>query len=302
VEIPLQLSVKSKAELVMNGSSTTDRFPYSWEQAIEILRKDGAYKDLIFNSYLTADLVQNCSRFFASDEFRATLEILGSLGAGPRLLDVPAGNGIATYAFAKANYQVTAVDPDPSDTVGRGAISHVLATTGLTAEVVDAFGEKLPFSPESFDVIYVRQGLHHAADLPAMLREFFRVLRPGGVLLACREHVVDDYDNSLKEFLDAQVDHQLYGGEHAFTIADYRSSILSAGFSLIRIMDPWDSVINLFPDTPDALRMRLLSSKPARLLKLLLPENAILALGMRYLRRRRTPGRLYSFVARKPTA
>ena len=133
-----------------------------------------------------------------------------------------------------------------------------------------------------------------------MVAEFYRVLKAGGILLACREHVVDDYEGSLRAFLDAQVDHQLYGGEHAFTLADYRASLNSAGFITIRELDPWDSVINLFPDSPSAMKERLLASRPAKILRLFLPESAILRLGMLYLRRRRTPGRLYSFIARKP--
>jgi ubiquinone/menaquinone biosynthesis C-methylase UbiE len=287
---------------VAQGNPAQARFHYSWEQAIELLRNDPACKELIFNSYLTVDLLENCQRFEQSDEFHEVIEILTGFDAGKNLLDVPAGNGIATYAFAKSGYRVTAVDPDPSNTVGRGAIAQVLAASGLSAEVVDAVGERLPFPSGSFDIVYVRQGLHHAADLPGMMREFFRVCRPGGVLLACREHVVDDYGASLKAFLDAQIDHQLYGGEHAFTPADYRSAFVAAGFTLIRVMDPWDTVINLFPDSPAALRARLLSSKPGRLLKMFLPESTVIAIGMRYLRRQKAPGRLCSFVARKPAA
>jgi len=287
---------------VAKSSPISARPLYTWEQAIEILRKDESCKDLIFNSYLTVDLLENCRRFLGSAEFQEALEILVGLGSGKNLLDIPAGNGIATYAFAKSGYRVTAVDPDPSPTVGRGAIAHVLAASGMTAEIVAAVGENLPLPPESFDIVFVRQGLHHAADLPVMMREFYRVLRPGGILLACREHVVDDYGTSLKAFLDAQIDHQLYGGENALTLADYKAAFVAAGFSMIRVLDPWDSVINLFPDTPSALRQRLLSSKPGKLLKLVVPEKAVLALGMLYVRRQKTPGRLYSFVARKPAA
>src|SRR5947207_3754447 len=148
------------------SNPTEARFQYSWEQAIEILRNDPACRDLIFNSYLTADLLENCRRFLESAEFHDALEILAGLGAGKNLLDVPAGNGIATYAFAKSGYRVTAVDPDPSPTVGRGAIAHVLGVSGLSAEIVDAVGESLPFPSGSFGIVYVRQRLHHAADLP----------------------------------------------------------------------------------------------------------------------------------------
>lgn len=272
---------------------------YSWEQAIEILRRDPAHRDLIFHAYLTSDLADNCRRFEASGEFREALRLVAEKSPGRRLLDIPAGNGIATYAFVRAGFDVTAVDPDPSASVGRGAIDSVLAEAGLSATVVDAFGETLPFDSDSFNVVYVRQGLHHAADLPQMLREFWRVLRPGGLLLACREPVVDDYKESLDAFLDAQVDHQLYGGENAFTLRDYRAAIEGAGFSQIEEFDPISSAINLFPDTPQAFVERLLQSRPGRLLNTVLPERFVLKLGYWYLRRRRSPGRLYTFLARK---
>jgi len=97
---------------------------------------------------------------------------------------------------------------------------------------------KPTFPSDSFDAVYVRQGLHHAADLPRMLEEIARVIRPGGVLLACREHVVDNYEESLQAFLDSQVDHQLYGGEHAFTLQDYRSAIAASGLIMLNEMGP----------------------------------------------------------------
>ena len=71
-----------------------------------------------------------------------------------------------------------------------------------------------------------------------MLAELARVLRPSGVLLACREHVVDNYGDSLRAFLESQVDHQLYGGENAFTLPDYRASIRSCGLDILVELGP----------------------------------------------------------------
>ena len=283
------------------GKPAKKVFQYSWEEAIELLRRDPAHQDLIYHSYLTADLAENGRRFFASGEFSAVLDLLKEYAPGAsRLLDIPGGNGIAAYAFARAGFAVTTVDPNPSATVGRGAIATVLGGAGLQAEIVEAYGEALPFPDGSFDVVYVRQGLHHAADLPRMLSEYSRVLRPGGVLLACREHVVDDYGASLEEFLDSQVDHQLYGGEHAFTLADYRSAIDKAGLVRQRELDPFSSIINLYPNSPQQLQESILRSRAGRLLSTFLPGSLVTGIGLWWLRRRKQPGRLYSFVAIKP--
>ena len=276
-------------------------FTHSWEEAIAILRTDPAHQQLIHDAYLTADLDENARRFYASNEFAEVLRLLRLHAPLARdILDVPGGNGIATSAFARAGFNVTTVEPDPSASVGRGAIATVLGNAGLSANVVNAYGENLPFPDASFDVVYVRQGLHHASDLPRALREYARVLRPGGVLLACREHVVDDYDASLKAFLDSQPDHQLYGGEHAFTLSDYHAAILGAGFNLVADCDPFESVINLSPNSPENLRRSIRQSGPGRILSKFLPSGLVEKIGLWWLRRKRQPGRIHTFLAAKP--
>jgi SAM-dependent methyltransferase len=274
-------------------------FPYSWEEAIEILRADPQHQELIYDAYLTADLLGNCRRFAGSAEFIEVCQLIKSYRGDARdILDIPAGNGIATYAFARGGFDVVAVEPDPSASVGRGAIETSLSAENLKADVVDAFGENLPFDSRSFDVVYVRQGLHHARDLKAMLHEYARVLRTGGLLLACREHVVDNYESSLRNFLAAQVDHQLYGGENAFTLPDYRAALVGAGLSIVQELGPYDSPINLHPNTLDGLEEKICESVPGRILGSVLPRSLISGLGMWHLRRSNRPGRLYSFVAR----
>jgi SAM-dependent methyltransferase len=273
-------------------------FPYSWEEAIEILRADPRHRELIYDAYLTADLLGNCRRFASSAEFTEVCKLIKSHKEDARdILDIPAGNGIATYAFTRRGFDVVAVEPDPSATVGRGAVETSLAAENLKARIVDAFGENLPFDSRSFDVVYVRQGLHHARDLGAMLCEYARVLRAGGLLLACREHVVDNYESSLRRFLAAQVDHQLYGGENAFTLSDYRAAFLRAGLTIAKELGPYDSPINLHPNTLDGLEEKICASVPGRILGSVLPKSLVARLGMWQLRRSNRPGRLYSFVA-----
>lgn len=282
----------------MSGS---DRQPKcSWEKAIEILRRDPEHQQLIFDAYLTSDLQDNCARFQASDEFREVMRLIRLYRPAARdLLDVAGGNGIATRAFALSGFAVTTVEPDPSSTVGRGAIRQALDSASVDAKIVDAFGEDIPLPADSFDVVYVRQGLHHARDLRRMVGECFRLLRPGGLLIACREHVVDDHGPSLKTFLDSQVDHQLYGGENAFTLDEYRSAIQGSGFVLREEIPPYDSPINLHPNTPETLARKILSSKGGRVLRLFLRRDWVVGIGMWTLRRSRRPGRAYSFVALK---
>jgi SAM-dependent methyltransferase len=283
-----------------NSEFHREKYPYTWAESVDLLRKDPVHRSLIHDAYLTADIIDNCNRFAASEEFRAVLSIIREQSPhASAILDIPGGNGIATFAFAKSGFVVTSVEPDPSSSVGRGAIETVLKSSALQASVVDALGENLPFANASFDVVYVRQGLHHAQDLPAMVAEYFRVLRPNGILLATREHVVDNYGTSLQTFLDAQVDHQLYGGEHAFTLPDYRSAITRAGFSPVLELGPYESPINMHPNTPAILRERILASGAGRFMRIVLSDDLVERIGKWWLEKSRRPGRLYTFVARK---
>ena len=210
---------------------------------------------------------------------------------------MPAGNGIATFAFARAGFETTAVEPDPSASVGYGAIRNLIDEGAFRATIVKAYGEGLPFASETFDLVYVRQGLHHARDLNRMALEYSRVLRKGGLLLACREHVVDDYGASLDAFLKSQVDHQLYGGENAFTLEDYRLAIVKAGLEIVAELTPYDLPINLHPNSTASLEEKILKSRPGQILNTVLPAHAVVSIGMWRLRKSKMPGRLYSFVA-----
>jgi ubiquinone/menaquinone biosynthesis C-methylase UbiE len=280
------------------------RYPYTWEEAIAVMRQDPQHKELIHNSYLSADLIENCYRFRASEEFAEVLKLVqSSLPDARRVLDLPAGNGIAAYAFARSDYEVVAVEPDSSASVGFGAIEFVRRHEDLSnIRIVPAYAEALPFGEAAFDVAYVRQGLHHAHDLSRMIGEIARVLKPGGLLVASREPVVDDYGAGLQAFLDAQPDHQLYGGENAFKHQDYLAELLGPSLVLVADLGPYDSVINLYPNSFAKLESELLNSRSGRILKPFLPRAFVYRLGLLVLKRKnREQGRLHTFVARKQT-
>jgi ubiquinone/menaquinone biosynthesis C-methylase UbiE len=193
------------------------------------------------------------------------------------------------------------LDPDSSDVVGRGAIAFVKKIENLSEiELFDGYGENLPFKDNSFDVVYVRQGLHHAQNLNTMLAEIYRVLKKGGVVLAVREHVVDNYKESLQNFLNNQIDHQLYGGENAFIIEDYCSAFRLAGFKLKKLWDEYDTIINIYPDSCENLiRRQFENSRLKKILHLFLSQKIITSIFLKRLTRISFPGRLNSFLAKK---
>lgn len=279
----------------------------SWEESVRWLRDQPNQTELVRACYFDDPLAEAAARFWESMEWRSIAALLPE--AKGDVLDLGAGRGISSYALARDGWHVTALEPDPSNLVGAGAIRALSKEAGLPIEVVSEYSEELPFEDNRFDAVNCRQVLHHARDLKQTCREIFRVLKPGGTMLATREHVISKKQD-LQAFLDSHPLHRYYGGENAFLLKEYLGAIRDAGLVIKRTMAPLDSPINYFPMTerqlfsyatgiissyigggptkvlfnPDSKRGQLLFSW---LLKL---HNRI----------NNSPGRLYSFLAQKP--
>jgi SAM-dependent methyltransferase len=162
------------------------------------------------------------------------------------MLDLGAGNGISSYAFASAGWQVEAVEPDPSPLVGAGAIRELALQTALPIRVHEEAGERLPFADAVISAVHARQVLHHLADLRGGLAEVRRVLVPNGLALCTREHVVDD-EAQLSKFLDDHPLHSRYGGESAYPLEEYLQTAERSGLIVEKIWGPLASPINAYP-------------------------------------------------------
>jgi SAM-dependent methyltransferase len=140
------------------------------------------------------------------------------------------------------------VEPDPSLTIGAGAILALKQQLRLdNLHVVQAWGESLPLESASFDVCYIRQAMHHAHELDSFIKEAARLIKPGGILFTLRDHVI--YDAKDKEwFLQSHPLHKFYGGENAFTESEYDAAITGAGLLIEEKLHHYDSVINYFPE------------------------------------------------------
>jgi demethylmenaquinone methyltransferase/2-methoxy-6-polyprenyl-1,4-benzoquinol methylase len=104
---------------------------------------------------------------------------------GDFVLDVACGTGDLTRAFARAR-------PSPARVVGLDFTQEMLdiaeekrrratADTGITYLRGDA--QNLPFPAASFDVLSIAFGIRNVGDPASAVREFQRVLRPGGRLV-----------------------------------------------------------------------------------------------------------------------
>lgn len=285
----------------MTSEQPDERALIGYGEAMDALRADLAFTDLIRDTYLGPDPLEEARRFERSAEWRETCRLLGDRIVGARVIDLGAGAGISSYAFALAGArEILAVEPWTGSAAGRDAIALLDQDAIVT---VDARGEDMPFETDSVDIVYARQTLHHADDLTRMLAECARVLRPGGVLFTCRDHVVDD-DAQLAVFRAGHPVHRLAGGENAYKLDEYLVAIRAAGLRVQKVLGPWDTIINAFPHVrSETERRRVLRGRCRKRWKragrVIARLPGAIVLEQRRITGRRDPGRPYTFMAAK---
>lgn len=105
--------------------------------------------------------------------------------AGCDVLD--AGCGIATdgLRFARAGARYTGLD---GQVAALDLARRRFDLAGAIGRFVQGSVTDLPFGDASFDLVYSHGVIHHVADTERAVREFYRVLRPGGSVLVMVYH------------------------------------------------------------------------------------------------------------------
>lgn len=276
---------------------------YTYEESVKWMREQPDLGEHVKHCYLDEDNSVAAQRFALSEEFAEVVDLLRARTANKtlRILDLGCGNGIASYAFAALGHEVYSVDPDESTDVGLGAAAR-LSKLNLkgSIEVRQSFAESLPFEDGFFDRVYARQALHHLSDLEQGLAQCARVLKKPGMMLATREHVLSD-ETQLKEFLDNHILHKLHKGENAYLLEKYVKAFENGNFQVLKILAPFDSVINHFPTTNQQLKTQMTEAMTRKFGALIANSIANIDIAEKLYRRRLSgafnmPGKLYSFL------
>lgn len=287
----------------------------NWHETIEYIRSKKEYKDLVRDAYFEEDLEININRFGNSEEFKETINYLNRyIPNCKKILDIGAGNGITAVNFALNGYEVHAIEPDPSNTVGAQAIIFLKDKLQLNnLYVYQGYAESLNFKNETFDLVYARQVLHHANDLTQFVKESSRVLKKGGILFTVRDHVVVNQKDK-NWFLKSHPLQEFYGGENAYTAQEYRNAIINAKLILMEELKFYDSVINYFPltkqskiDLPNQINQILKNRLNGKLgffstipflFQLYKIKNGYIW-SKDYYDENKIPGRVYSYISKK---
>lgn len=117
------------------------------------------------------------------------------LPQGGSLLDVGCGQGksfrLLRDAFQPA--RMVGLDADPNSI----SLSEAeAAREGIRAEFLTADCAKIPLPDASIDIVFCHQTFHHLVEQEHALAEFWRVLKPGGLLL---------FAESTKAYIDTWV-------------------------------------------------------------------------------------------------
>jgi len=277
------------------------------EQAISELQKDSVWDSIASDCYLDEPLLGAAQRFADSLEWQATREFFPKVRT--RAVELGAGRGVASFALAKDGWDVSAVEPDPSLQVGLGALLELADQTGLPITGHATVAEKTGLPSSSFDLVYERQVLHHVSSLDEACSEAARLLKPGGVFVCAREHVISKADD-LNVFLNTHPLHVYTGAEHAYMLETYLKAFRESGLRVQRVLGPYDSPMNYYPMTRTEwlkfVRAPMSKRVGERLTRWLTNERmavgrfALKKLAERESQRNSTPGRVYSFIARRP--
>lgn len=219
--------------------------------ATDLVQRILAAADVTDGAAVTAD------RFFPYDqlhgrELRATQDHAAKLNPArsAHLLDVGAGiGGPARYFASVFGCRVTGIDLTPQFVVAARALSR-LCQLEHAVDFVEADAAAIPFDTGRFDHAYCFYVGMNLPDKPAVMRNVFRVLKPGALLLWTEVTRKSGDPHYPLPWARQAVD------SHLDTVEALSGHLAQAGFEIMSVEDETDLHLDL------ARRMRASGARP----------------------------------------
>lgn len=112
-----------------------------------------------------------------------------NLNSGMKFLEVGCGRGDFLKAFQKLGLDVYGLDISPE---------AIALNQGIEVKVADVENAPLPYDDNTFDVLYSKSLLEHLYYPERYIKEAYRILKPGGILLT----LVPDWEAEYKVYFD----------------------------------------------------------------------------------------------------
>jgi sterol 24-C-methyltransferase len=152
------------------------------------------------------------------------------------VLDAGAGNGDVAIYMARKGLRIKAIDlVDMHVQLGKTNVQRNHLDDQI--EVLQGDYERLDFENNSFDGAYTMETLVHANDPDQAMREFYRVVKPGGVVThVAYEHDMDS-DSPGRSALSRINAYTHMPAFEQFPLGTIRKSLDDVGFREIEVQD-----------------------------------------------------------------
>ncbi|MFV9505599.1 MAG: class I SAM-dependent methyltransferase [Oscillochloridaceae bacterium umkhey_bin13] len=171
------------------------------------------------------------------------------LRGGERILDVGAGEGWASQHFALRGAEAVAIDVVPDPGFGLARSWKRMQITNTFFDLIIGDNERLPFAENSFDYVFASNALHHHDYLERLFGSIYRVLKPGGRLIAIGDPLATIYQQE-SDLTDGDREKSFGIIERRRRFVEYFVALWQAGFRQIHAEDDktfWLKNSELYP-------------------------------------------------------